>query len=315
MSDLNGKFALVTGAQRGIGAAIARRLARDGARVWINAVEELDRAQTLAAQLDGELVEADVSHPEQVTRMLERTGPLDVVVNNAADQTRQPVLEVDHKTWNRTLAVNLTGPLLVTRGAARSMPAGGAIVNVASIHAFIALRRAAAYTASKAALAMLTRQAALELGEQGIRVNAVAPGDDRRPGTGAPAAAGWPSALSTPPAATRGRSRGGRVGSRIFSLRRCVLRHGRSVDRGWWAADSASAVVNPAAKRSDLRAASDRRPGQLLSKEEGQEELRVPRPGARDSTMIPLACGATAGHLARLDFGGRTASGRDSEIQ
>jgi NAD(P)-dependent dehydrogenase (short-subunit alcohol dehydrogenase family) len=176
MSDLNGKFALVTGAQRGIGAAIARRLARDGARVWINAVEELDRAQTLAGQLDGELVEADVSDPEQVTRMLERTGPLDVVVNNAADQTYQPVLEVDHKTWNRTLAVNLTGPLLVTRGAARSMPAGGAIVNVASIHAFVALRRAAAYTVSKAALAMLTKQAAVELGEQGIRVNAVAPG-------------------------------------------------------------------------------------------------------------------------------------------
>ena len=82
--------------------------------------------------------------PERSRPYLEDT--LDVVVNNAADQTRQPVLEVDHKTWNRTLAVNLTGPLLVTRGAARSMPAGGPIVNVASIHAFIALRRAAAYT-------------------------------------------------------------------------------------------------------------------------------------------------------------------------
>ena len=108
--------------------------------------------------------------------MFERTGPLDVVVNNAADQTYQPVLEVEHKAWNRTLAVNLTGPMLVTKGAARSMPAGGAIVNVASIHAFIALQGAAAYTASKAGLAMLTRQAAVELGERGIRVNAVAPG-------------------------------------------------------------------------------------------------------------------------------------------
>src|SRR5918994_1523962 len=176
MSDLNGKSALVTGAQRGIGMAIARRLARDGARVWINAVEELDRAQALAAELAGEVVEADVSDPDQVAQMLDRTGPLDVAVNNAADQTYQPLLEVDRDAWDRTLAVNLTGPLLVTKEAARSMPAGGAIVNVASIHAFIALRGAVAYAASKAGLAMLTRQAAIELGEREIRVNSVAPG-------------------------------------------------------------------------------------------------------------------------------------------
>jgi NAD(P)-dependent dehydrogenase (short-subunit alcohol dehydrogenase family) len=176
MSNLHGKSALVTGAQRGIGAAIARRLAHDGARVWVDAVEELEQARMLAAELNGELVEADVSDPDQVDRMLKRTGPLDVLVNNAADQTHQPVLEVDRKTWDRTLAVNLAGPMLLTRDTARSMPAGGAIVNVASIHAFVALRGAAAYTASKAALAMLTRQAAVELGERGIRVNAVAPG-------------------------------------------------------------------------------------------------------------------------------------------
>jgi NAD(P)-dependent dehydrogenase (short-subunit alcohol dehydrogenase family) len=176
VSDLNGKSALVTGAQRGIGMAIARRLAHDGARLWINAVEEHDRAQALAAELSGEVVEADVSDPDQVALMLERSGPLDVVVNNAADQTYQPLPEVDHDAWDRTLAVNLTGPMLITRDAARSMPAGGAIVNVASIHAFIALRGAAAYTASKGGLAMLTRQAAVELGERGVRVNAVAPG-------------------------------------------------------------------------------------------------------------------------------------------
>jgi NAD(P)-dependent dehydrogenase (short-subunit alcohol dehydrogenase family) len=176
MGSLRGKSALVTGAQRGIGAAIARRLARDGARVWINAFEELDRARALSAELDGELVEADVSDPDQVARMLERTGPLHVVVNNAADQIHQPLLDVDRKTWDRTLAANLTGPMLITRDAAHPMSAGGAIVNVASIHAFVALRGAGAYTASKAALAMLTRQAAVELGERGIRVNAVAPG-------------------------------------------------------------------------------------------------------------------------------------------
>lgn len=176
MSDLTGKAALVTGAQRGIGMAIARRLARDGARVWINAVEQLDRAEALAAELSSEVVEADVSDQDQVAHIFERTGPLDVVVNNAADQTYQPLLEVERDAWDRTLAVNLTGPMLITKDAARSMPAGGAIVNVASIHAFIALRGAAAYAASKAGLAMLTRQAAIELGEREIRVNSVAPG-------------------------------------------------------------------------------------------------------------------------------------------
>jgi NAD(P)-dependent dehydrogenase (short-subunit alcohol dehydrogenase family) len=144
MSDLTGKAALVTGAQRGIGMAIARRLAHDGARVWINAVEQLDRAEALAAELSSEVVEADVSDQDQVAHIFERTGPLDVVVNNAADQTYQPLLEVERDAWDRTLAVNLTGPMLITKGAARAMPAGGAIANVGSIHAFIALRGAAA---------------------------------------------------------------------------------------------------------------------------------------------------------------------------
>lgn len=176
MRGLDDKVALVTGAQRGIGAAIARRLAREGPRVWINAVEEIGRAEALAAEIDGEVVEADVSEPEQVERMLERIGPLDVLVNNAADQTYQPLLEVEPDAWERTLAVNATGPMLTTKAAAREIAAGGAIVNVVSINAVIPLRGAAAYTASKAALAMLTRQSAVELGERGIRVNAVAPG-------------------------------------------------------------------------------------------------------------------------------------------
>lgn len=174
--DLDAKVALVTGAQRGIGAAIARRLAQEGARVWINAVEEIDRGRELASELGGELVEADVSDREQVEAMLERVESVDILVNNAADQTYEPLLEADQERWDRTLSVNATGPMLTTRAAARRMPSGGAIVNVATIHAFVALRSAAAYTTSKGALAMLTRQAAVELAELGIRVNAVAPG-------------------------------------------------------------------------------------------------------------------------------------------
>src|SRR5215207_4037625 len=161
------KTALVTGAQRGIGAAIARRLAADGARLWINAVEELDRARELAAEL---------ADQRQVERMLERIGCLDVLVNNAADQTYEPLLDADAKAWERTLAVNVTGAMLTIRAAAPRMRAGAAIVNVASMHSFVPLAGAAAYATSKGALVALTRQAAVELGESGIRVNAVAPG-------------------------------------------------------------------------------------------------------------------------------------------
>ncbi len=176
MGDLRGMTALVTGAQRGIGAAIARRFAADGARVWVNAVEEFGRARELAAELGGEAVEADVADPEQVERMLERVGSLDILVNNAADQSNQALLDADPGTWDRTLAVNVTGPMLTMKASAPRMGTGGSIVNVASMHSFVPLTGAAAYSTSKGALVSLTRQAAVEVGDRGIRVNAVAPG-------------------------------------------------------------------------------------------------------------------------------------------
>jgi NAD(P)-dependent dehydrogenase (short-subunit alcohol dehydrogenase family) len=176
VSDLRGKTALVTGAQRGIGAAIARRLAFDGAGLWINAVEELDQARELAAELGGQAVEADVAEPEQVGRMLQRVGSLDILVNNAADQSNQALLDADRGTWDRTLAVNVTGPMLTMKASAPRMASGGSIVNVASMHSFVPLAGAAAYATSKGALVTLTGQAAMELGDRGIRVNAVAPG-------------------------------------------------------------------------------------------------------------------------------------------
>jgi NAD(P)-dependent dehydrogenase (short-subunit alcohol dehydrogenase family) len=142
ITDLRDRNALVTGAQRGIGAAIARRLTAAGARAWVNAVEELGRARELASELGSEAVEADVSDPDQVERMLAGIGPLDILVNNAADQTYQPILEADDAAWDRTLAVNLTGPLHTIKLAAPSMPAGASIVDVASIHSFVALRGA-----------------------------------------------------------------------------------------------------------------------------------------------------------------------------
>jgi NAD(P)-dependent dehydrogenase (short-subunit alcohol dehydrogenase family) len=176
MGGLRGKTALVTGAQRGIGAAIARRLAADGTSLWINAVEELDKARELADELGGEAVEADVTDREQVERMLERVGSLDILVNNAGDQSNQALLDADRGTWERTLAINVTGAMLMMQASTPRMGGGGSIVNVASMHSFVPLTGAAAYATSKGALAMLTRQAAVELGERDIRVNAVAPG-------------------------------------------------------------------------------------------------------------------------------------------
>jgi meso-butanediol dehydrogenase / (S,S)-butanediol dehydrogenase / diacetyl reductase len=177
MRGLEGKKALVTGAQRGIGAAIARRLAEEGCTVWVNAVEELDDAHALAAEIGGKAVEADVADPSQVEQMMESAGALDVLVNNAADQTRrQPLLDVDLDAWNRALAVNATAQMLTIRAAAPSMEPGAAVVNIASVHALVALDGATAYGTSKGAVAMLTRQAAVELADRGIRVNAVAPG-------------------------------------------------------------------------------------------------------------------------------------------
>jgi NAD(P)-dependent dehydrogenase (short-subunit alcohol dehydrogenase family) len=176
MRGLEGKTALITGAQRGIGAAIARRLAEEGCAVWINAVEELDAAHELAGELGARVVRADVAEPDQVEEMMNATGPLGVLVNNAADQTHEPLLEADPETFSRTLAVNATAHMLTIKAAAPAMEPGSAIVNIASVHAVIPFAGAAAYTASKGAVAALTREAAVELADRGIRVNAVAPG-------------------------------------------------------------------------------------------------------------------------------------------
>ena len=176
MRGLEGKVALVTGAQRGIGAAIARRLAEEGCGVWVNAVEQLDDAHELAKEIGGRVVEADVGDPGRVEQMLATTGALDVLVNNAADQTYQPLLSAEPAAWRRTMDVNVMAHMLTTKAAAPAMEYGSAIVNVASVHAEIALNRAAAYATSKGAVAALTRQAAIELADRGIRVNAVAPG-------------------------------------------------------------------------------------------------------------------------------------------
>jgi NAD(P)-dependent dehydrogenase (short-subunit alcohol dehydrogenase family) len=176
---------LVTGAARGIGLATARRFLADGWNVALLDIEgELLRAavggldaadRTLALHCDVSDAAAVAKAMDEVSR---RFGRLDALVNNAGIATFAPILETSDEDWSRILAVNLTGPFLCTKAAAPLMRehGGGAIVNITSISAVRASTLRSAYGTSKAGLAHLTKQLAVELAALGIRVNAVAPG-------------------------------------------------------------------------------------------------------------------------------------------
>lgn len=185
--SLANRVALVTGAGRGIGRALAVGLARAGARVAVNDIDPRTAQQT-TADLIGEGYEAaafptDVADPQAATQLLEavvgRWGRVDFLINNAGVEPHNPILQFSLEDWHRTLAVNLTAPFLLSQAAGRVMKAqgGGVIVNIASIagRAF-GLRNRAAYVAAKQGLIGFTRECAREFAEYNIRVNAVCPG-------------------------------------------------------------------------------------------------------------------------------------------
>jgi NAD(P)-dependent dehydrogenase (short-subunit alcohol dehydrogenase family) len=179
------KVALVTGAARGIGLAAATRFLDDGWHVAMldilggtlrAAVEALGRGDATLALV------ADVSDPaavqDAVLQAQRQFGRIDALVNNAGIAVFKPMLDVTLEEWQRVLAVNLTGPFLMTQAVAPIMrdQGGGTIVNITSISGLRASTLRVAYGTSKAALAHLTKQQAAELAQYGIRVNAVAPG-------------------------------------------------------------------------------------------------------------------------------------------
>lgn len=177
--------ALVTGAARGIGLATAKRFLAEGWHVALLDIEPrlLDDAVAALDDPDRTLaIHCDVSDAAAVAAAMAAVnshfGRLDALVNNAGIAVFAPLLETEDEDWNRVLAVNLTGPFLCTKAAASLMRehGGGAIVNITSISAVRASTLRSAYGTSKAGLAHLTKQLAVELASLGIRVNAVAPG-------------------------------------------------------------------------------------------------------------------------------------------
>jgi NAD(P)-dependent dehydrogenase (short-subunit alcohol dehydrogenase family) len=177
-----GKGVLVTGGAQGMGRAIAQRFVEEGAAVVI-----LDLDAELVERTAGELsavpVAGDVSRREDVRHSVEtcveRFGRLDVLVAQAGIGDLRPLLEIDDAAWNRMLSVNLSGVFLSVQEAARVMAAagrGGAIVVTSSTNAFYVEKHTAHYSATKGGIWTFVRNAALDLGEYGIRVNSVLPG-------------------------------------------------------------------------------------------------------------------------------------------
>jgi 3-oxoacyl-[acyl-carrier protein] reductase len=183
---LQGKTALITGAARGIGKAIAARFAAEGAAVIVSDIDLEGAEQTATAITDGGAravaLSLDVTQPEAAKRAVdfacERYGRLDILVNNAGLTTKASLLEMSLATWEQILRVNLTGTMLCSQAAARSMigSGGGRIINLTSISGQRGGSNRAAYGASKAGIINLTAVMAIELAPHNIVVNAIAPG-------------------------------------------------------------------------------------------------------------------------------------------
>ncbi len=190
---LDGRRALVTGANSGIGRAIALALAESGAKVAVNWVVHPEAADEVVQTIEkgggsALSVKADVSNPDDVAAMFakidEAWGGLDILVNNAGiDGDRALGWEADLKAWRRVLEINLFGAFYCAREALKRMvPAGsGTVLNLTSVHEVIAWTGYSAYTSAKAGLSMLTRTLAQEAAPYGVRVLAIAPGAIKTP--------------------------------------------------------------------------------------------------------------------------------------
>ncbi len=182
---LAGRVALVTGSSRGIGAAIAKRLAADGAKVAVNYAKSEGPAKAVVAEIvkaggEAMAVHADVSDPAQIAGMFAAVktayGKLDIHVNNAAIMQRGFLKDLTVADIDRHFGLNVRGYLLCAQAAAAMMGKGGVIINIASAISRMAYPGSVVYSATKGAIDVMTRVLAAELGPDGIRVNVIAPG-------------------------------------------------------------------------------------------------------------------------------------------
>lgn len=195
--DLTGRVALITGATGGIGTGIAHRFHAAGATVVAHWRSSPEAAESLVADLPGAIaMQADLTDPAAaeslVAEVVERTGRLDAVVNNAAIQPLAQLADMGADEWDAMLDANVTAVHRLSQAAAAAMTEGGSITHIASIEGSHPAPGHGHYAVSKAAVIMHARAAALEWGARGIRVNTVSPGLIHRPGI----EEGWPEGVA-----------------------------------------------------------------------------------------------------------------------
>jgi len=189
--ELNGKVAVVIGGTSGIGLAIAKGMAEAGADV-VPTSRRPEQVESAASDIESRgrktlRISADVSDRASLQNVLDESikafGKVDILVNSAGRTKRAPTLEFTEEDWNNIIDTNLTGTLRAAQVFGRHMLERkyGSIINIASLSTFVALYEVAAYSASKAAVASLTKSLAIEWSQHGVRVNAIAPGVFRTP--------------------------------------------------------------------------------------------------------------------------------------
>jgi len=186
MGELEGKVAIVTGASKGIGAAIAKGLGAAGAAVVVNYASSREGADRVVAEITGRggravAVQGDVAKAADVRRLFEETqrafGTLDVLVNNAGVYQLEPIESVVEEAFHRQFNTNVLGPILAIQEAVKHFgPKGGSVINISSVASTAAPPNSVVYSATKGALDTVTRVLATELGPRRIRVNTIAPG-------------------------------------------------------------------------------------------------------------------------------------------
>lgn len=185
MPSLAGKIAIVTGASRGIGRAIAERLASDGASVVINYARSADEAQEVVKAIEEKgskaiAVQANISQIADIRRLFQETvdrfGSLDILVNNAGVANYKPIAEVTEEDFDKTFALNAKGTFFCLQEAVRRMADGGRIINISTGGTAMGTPGASFYTGSKAAVEQFSKALSKEIGDRGITVNIVSPG-------------------------------------------------------------------------------------------------------------------------------------------